>query len=46
MKELYKCACGDPHWVVTQTGFTKGNVRCKKCDTRIVFELITIEYTA
>ena len=46
MKARFTCACGAPEWVVYQVGFHNGHIHCKRCDTRLVFELITIEYTA
>lgn len=46
MKEEYKCECRNPDWVVFQTSFQNGFIQCMRCDTRLRFELVTIEYTA
>ncbi len=46
MKTEFKCACGQPEWIVVQTSLQEGYVHCIRCDTRLRFEIVTIEYTA
>lgn len=42
----FNCACGVNDWKVVQTSLVTGYVICQQCDTRVVFDLVTIQYSA
>lgn len=45
MKQEFVCACGQKEWTIVQTSLDNGHITCLCCDTRLVFELVTIEYS-
>lgn len=45
MNAEFSCACGQKQWIVMQTSMNHGYVECQTCDTRVLFDLVTIEYS-
>ena len=46
MNQQFQCPCGEMKWQVYQTDLQHGYIRCDTCHCRILFDLVTIEYTA